>query len=233
MSRPLISVVIPILNEAERLPPLLDALAAERTLHEVIVVDGGSIDCGPELARNAGATVLVVGGGRGPQLVQGAEVATGLVLLFLHADCRFPRGGLNAIAGTLARAPHLVGGNFALTFDGDDRFSRWLTSFYAWIRRRGIYYGDSGVFVRRDAYAAIGGFRPLALMEDFEFIRRLERFGRTICLDEPALATSSRRFAGRHPIVIVMGWLRIHALFYLGVDSQRLADLYRSDRRGG
>ncbi|MEE8225733.1 MAG: hypothetical protein V3R30_02845, partial [Kiloniellales bacterium] len=88
------------------------------------------------------------------------------------------------------------------------------------------YYGDSGVFVRRDVYDALGGVRPIALMEDFDFTRRLERFGETCCIDEPPLITSSRRFEGRHPIQIVWGWLKIHALFYLNVSPNLLARMY-------
>ncbi len=115
-------------------------------------------------------------------------------------------------------------------FDGDTGFSRWLTGFYAWFRRHGLYYGDSGVFVRRDVYRALGGIGPIALMEDFEFTRRLERIGPTCCLEDPPLVTSSRRFEGRHPLAIVWGWSVIHALYYLKVSPVRLAQLY--DRRG-
>ncbi len=72
-----------------------------------------------------------------------------------------------------------------------------LDDFYARIRAKGVYYGDSGVFVRRSAYQALGGIPRLALMEDYDFNRRLERLGATLCIDEPPLVTSSRRFEGR------------------------------------
>ncbi len=96
----------------------------------------------------------------------------------------------------------------------------------------GLYYGDSGIFVRARIYRALGGIRPLAVMEDYDFSRRLERAGPTCCIAEPPLVTSSRRFHGRRPAAIVWGWLKIHALYHLGVAPARLARLYDSERRG-
>jgi hypothetical protein len=98
--------------------------------------------------------------------------------------------------------PKIIGGNFRLIFDGDTPFSRWLTEFYAWIRSVGLYYCDSGIFVRRSVYEDLGGFRPISVMEDLEFVSRLERFGWTCCIKDPPLITSSRRFERRHPLKI-------------------------------
>ncbi len=226
----MISVIIPTLNEGSNLPRLLEELQPEETAHEIIVVDGGSRDDTALVAREHGVKVILTAPGRGLQLRRGAEAASGDILLFLHADCRFSRGGLARIEAVLWSSPHLVGGNVRLVFDGNDGFSRWLTGFYAWFRGHGLYYGDSGVFVRRQTHDAIGGVRPIALMEDFDFTRRLERFGPTCCIEEPPLITSSRRFKGRHPVGIVWGWLKIHALYYLSVSPARLARLYDSGR---
>ena len=224
-----ISVIVPTLNEAKRLPDLLASLQRGDNGSEIIVVDGGSTDATLEAAERHGARCLTAPAGRGQQLAAGAAVARGEVLLFLHADCRFPDRGLAAIGDALS-SPDIVGGNFRLLFDGDDGFSRWLDRFYAWIRRRGFYYGDSGVFVRRHVYDALGGIRPIALMEDYDFNRRMEKHGPTCCIDDPPLLTSSRRFAGRSPVRIVAGWLAIHALFHLGMPPARLAKLYDSRR---
>jgi len=226
-----ITVVIPTLDEALRLEPLLAALAREPAPHEVIVADGGSADATRAVAEAAGAAVVVTPPGRGRQLRAGAARARGDVLLFLHADTRFPPGGLAAVERALVERPHCPGGNFRLLFDGEDDFSRWLEGFYAFIRARGFYYGDSALFVRRRVYDALGGIRPLALMEDYDFVRRLEAAGETCSIGEPPLVTSSRRFQGRHPAAIVAGWLVIHLLFHLGVDAEVLARLYDSRRR--
>jgi rSAM/selenodomain-associated transferase 2 len=227
----MITVIIPTLNEAENLSALLDRLLAEPGLHEIIVVDGGSEDGTQQVALSNGVHLIPSPTGRGPQLRNGAEAALGEILLFLHADCGFPEGGLHRIEDVLEKQPSVIGGNHELAFDGPDRFSRWLTGFYAWIRSHGVYYGDSGIFVRRQVFDQIGGIRPLELMEDFDFVRRMERHGETVCMDERPLVTSSRRFAGRRPVAIVWEWLRIHALYYLGVSPARLARLYNSERR--
>ncbi len=216
----MISVIVPTLNEAGNLPRLLADLSRQESFSEILVVDGGSEDDTVFLAREHGADVIHSAPGRGLQLRRGAAAATGDVLLFLHADSAFPVGGLARIETVLAASPQIVGGNFRLLFDGDSDFSRWLTGFYAWLRRHAIYYGDSGVFVRREAYRALGGLRSIALMEDYDFTRRLERLGETCCIEDPPLVTSSRRFHGRRPLQIVYGWLKIHALFHLGVSPE-------------
>jgi len=227
----MISVIIPTLNEAERLPRLISDLQRQTPGCEIIVADGGSRDGTVNAARALGATVVRSAPGRGQQLARGAGMAAGDVLLLLHADSTFPVGGLARIEERLAGSPHLVGGNFRLVFDGHDTFSRRLTRFYAWMRRRGLYYGDSAIFVRRPVYHALGGMRPVALMEDYDFTRRLEKAGPTCCIEDPPLVTSSRRFAGRQPLAIIWGWLKIHALYHLGVSPDRLARLYDSERR--
>jgi rSAM/selenodomain-associated transferase 2 len=227
----MISVIIPVLNEAERLSRLLGALDAGGAESEIIVADGGSADGTVAVARERGARVVATARGLGQQIAAGAAMATGEIFLFLHADTRFPPGGLARIEAQLATRPEAVGGNFRLLFDGGTGFDAWLNGFYAWIRARGIYYGDSGIFVRNDVYRCIGGMRAMALMEDHEFVRRLERAGETLCIDTPPLVTSSRRFAGRSPIAIVLGWLGIHALFHMGVSPDHLARIYYR-RRG-
>jgi len=227
----MISVIVPTLNEEAALPRLLAGLAGETPAPEIIVVDGGSDDATRRLARRTGARVVRAPPGRGRQLAVGAELASGDVLLFLHADSVFPRGGLRRIEESLAGDPVLVGGNFRLVFDGERPFSRWLTGFYAWFRKRGLYYGDSGIFVRAEVYRALGGFRPIALMEDYDFTRRLERAGPTCCILEPPLVASSRRFENRHPVAIFLGWLEIHALYHLGLPDRLLARHYRWQSR--
>jgi rSAM/selenodomain-associated transferase 2 len=223
-----ISVIIPTLDEADNLPRLLAALGNESAEHEIIVVDGGSRDGTFEIALEHRINALHARPGRGGQLCAGALRARGDVLLFLHADSIFPTGGLQRIEESLAGDPRLVGGNFRLVFDGASRFSKWLTGFYAQIRWLGFYYGDSGIFVRRRVYNSVGGFRPIALMEDWDFVRRLERSGKTCCIAEPALITSSRRFDGRRPVEIVYGWVKLHILYWLGVSPDRLAELYKT-----
>ncbi len=218
-----VSVIIPTLDEAEHLPSVVAALRRAPELHEIIVADGGSGDGTPALARALGAALVTSERGRGLQLRTGAARATGEILLFLHADSIFPSGGLAAIGAALDRDPRIPGGNFLTVFDGESGFARWLTGFYAWLRRFALYYGDSGIYVRRAVYERLGGFKPMPLMEDYDFVRRLERAGPTIRIDDPPLVTSSRKFAGRRPVAIFCGWSVVHLLYWFGVSPQRLA----------
>jgi len=221
-----ISVIIPTLDEAERIPSLVATLRGEPGLAEIIVADGGSADGTPAIAAALGARVIRSARGRGQQLRAGAAAASGEILLFLHADSVFPAGGLTALAAALDRDSAIPGGNFRVVFDGDSGFARWLTGFYAWLRHFALYYGDSGIFVRRAVYEAVGGFAPMPLMEDYDFVRRLERAGRTVRVECPPLVTSSRKFAGRRPMAIFWGWIVVHMLYWLGVAPERLARLY-------
>ena len=207
MTRPLISIVIPTLNEQAALSRLFNELDADGSASlEVIVSDGGSDDTTEFVARGAGAKVVTGPRGRGQQLATGARTARGDVIWFLHADSRLSPGTLGAIRAAVD-VDGACGGDFRLAFDGEDGFSRWLTGFYAWFQQRGLYYGDSGIFIRHDVLEKIG-FRPIALMEDYELSRRLERHRGTCCIDTPPMTTSSRKFANCHPVAIFFGWLK-------------------------
>ena len=235
-----VSVVIPILNEAAWLPALLETLQRETLPHEVIVVDGGSCDRSIDIARAYHCRVLTCEPGRGQQLHSGASVASGDVLLFLHADSQFPAGGLTCICQQLDANPDSPGGNFRLLFDSQqgaesdpnplvtDAFGQWLNGFYARIRTHGIYYGDSGIFVRRDCYRRLGGIQPISLMEDYDFVRKMEKMGSTICITEPPLVTSCRRFRGRRSSHIIWGWIWVHVMYYLNINPKIIANFYRS-----
>lgn len=226
MTGNLISVIVPVLNEEARIGPVIDQIRADGTApFEIIVADGGSTDGTAATAGKMNARVVIGSPGRGHQIAAGAANATGDILWFLHADSHVAPGSLAAIRHAVD-ADRKTGGNFRVIFDGASGFADWLTDFYAWFRRRGLYYGDSGVFIRREIYDGIGGMRPMALMEDYDFTRRMERFGGTCCIDDPALVTSSRKFESRKPLNIVLGWIKIHALYSLGVGPDRLARIY-------
>ena len=125
----------------------------------------------------------------------------------------------------------MVGGNFRLVFDHPD--AAWIERFYATIRAFGLFYGDSGVFIRRAVLESIGGVRPLALMEDYDLVRRMRAAGRIAQVRDPPLVTSARRFAGRGRLGILAGWVRIHLLYWAGLAPERLARIYDSERERG
>ena len=228
---PLVSVLIPTLDEARELPHLLDDLAALPGRWETIVADGGSCDATRQIAQQHASRprVVVHAGGRAAQLNAAAKVATGDVLLFLHADSRLPAGAYESL--TVAdQEPDVVGGNFALRFDdGRGRFERLLGAVYRLQRRHGLYYGDSSVWATRVAFDALGGYREIAIMDDYDFVRRLERLGATRCLPGPA-TTSARRWRAAGVPRTVFAWFVIRGLYVAGVSPDRLVRLYRAVR---
>jgi uncharacterized protein len=227
---PLVAVVVPVLEEARTLAATLDHLATLDGAFETIVVDGGSGDGTAEIARAhpLAPRVLVERGGRARQLNAGAAATRASLLCFLHADSRLPPDGIASLRAAL-RDPDLAGGNFALRFDGDDRFSRVLTMWYRVQRRAGVYYGDSTIWVRAATFAALGGYRELPIMDDYDFVRRLERHGRTACLPGPA-TTSARRWKAVGVPRTILSWVVIRWLWLAGVPAERLARLYRRAR---
>ena len=197
---------------------VLDHISADGSApYQIVLANGGSTHGTVSIARGHDAQVVSSPPGRGHQIAAGAADATSDILWFVHTDSKIAPGSLAEIQRTI-REGGKTGGNFRVVFDETDGFADWLTGFYAWFRRRGLYYDDSGVFIRRDVYDAIGGMQPMALMEDYDFTRRMERFGGTCCINAPPIVTSSRKFHGRKPIGIVLGWTKIHALCSLGVS---------------
>lgn len=222
---PALSVVLPALNEAPGIVAALEALASLRDGGvEVIVVDGGSTDRSVELATPLADRVIDAPRGRASQMNAGAAVARGGVLLFLHADTRLPEGAERLVAHAVAGDRRW--GRFDVQIEGR---SAWLPLVAAMMNRRsrltGIATGDQAMFVAREAFAAVGGFPDIPLMEDIELSRRLLRTGRPACL-KARVTTSGRRWEtqGVWRTILRMWWLRLR--FALGADPRRLAVEY-------
>ena len=225
-----ISIIVPTLNEQECITETLRSLQRLEGEKEIIVVDGGSNEETRSLACVQGAQVLSALPGRGLQMHAGALKATGDVLWFVHADTTPPVHALKEIRKHM-ESPLVVGGNFGLVFDGPSRAARQLTAIYPMLRILGLCYGDSGIFIRREAYDRIGGFRALSLFEDLDLLRRLRRAGRFVHLPCKIL-TSSRRFEQRDFALVWLHWTALQALYWCGISPNWLARWYRHIRRG-
>ena len=222
--RPRLSIIIPALDEARSIGATLDAASRVRGAAEVIVVDGGSADATPEVARERGARVVASARGRGAQMHAGALAARGEVFWFLHADTLAPPDAAERINEALAD-PRAVGGNFRVRFDGARRAARFLTWLYPRLRLLGLAYGDSAFFVRREAYERAGGFKPFPVFEDLELLRALRRQGRFAQADA-FVVTSSRRFERRSFALTFARWSLLQALYWLGVSPHALGRHY-------
>jgi rSAM/selenodomain-associated transferase 2 len=223
-----VSIIVPTLNEQTRISTTLRKLLQLAGGKEIAVVDGGSKDRTLELARAEGVRTINAPRGRGPQMHAGVMETTGDVLWFVHADTIPPREALEDIRMALAD-PEVVGGNFGLLFDGRSRAARQLTAIYPSLRRLGLCYGDSGMFVRREVYERIGGFRPLPLFEDLDLLRRLRRTGRFVHLPQ-RMVTSSRRFENENFILVWLQWTALQVLYWCGISPRILARWYRHMR---
>jgi rSAM/selenodomain-associated transferase 2 len=201
MAAPL-SVVIAVRNEAARLPLLLADLAAEGPLlREVLVVDGGSSDGSPALARLAGARVLTAAPCRGGQLAAGVAASEAPWLLLLHGDGRLPRGWATLLRHAMAEAEGVKGSDgagqawaFRLAIEGGGVGLR-LVEAAVTLRclLRQLPYGDQGLLLQRSLYERVGGMAPLPLMEDLDLVLRLRRQAR-IRLLPAALQVDGRRW---------------------------------------
>lgn len=228
---PWLTVVVPVLNEAESIGATLDAVRQLGPALELVVVDGGSADDTRLRAEAGGARVIAGPRGRGSQMAAGAAVAGGEVLWFLHADTLPPSDAATHIASALGD-PAVVGGNFEIRFDGDFAAARFLTWLYRHLALLGLRYGDSGYFVRRSDYEAVGGFRPYPIFEDLDLLRRLRKRGRFVRV--PAVVTtSSRRFRGRSFALVFAWWAVLQAFYWVGVSPVRLGRWYRHVRSPG
>lgn len=219
-----ISIVIPTFNEATTIRELAASLAGLSGVSEIIVVDGGSQDDTVRLARECGLRVIEAPRGRGPQMNAAAKLARGDVLLFLHADTRLPDGAPAMIESALGDA-NACGGNFNLVFDGNTRDARLLTKLYPLLRLGGMCYGDSAIFVRRDVFERLGGYRDYPIFEDCDLYRRMKRVGRFVRLKACA-TTSSRRFEGRFVRTFAL-WAAMQTGYWLGANPNWLNRVYK------
>lgn len=220
-----LSIVIPALNEAQRIGDLLADLAPLRAAGgEVLLVDGGSSDQTPALAASAVDRVLAAPRGRAAQMNAGARAARGEILWFLHADTRVPAGAAEALIAACEGGA--LWGRFDVRLSGRHPLLRVVERGMNWRSRlTGIATGDQGIFVRQDVFKRIGGFADLPLMEDIELSGRLRRQGRPACL-RPALVTSSRRWEDRGVVRTILLMWRLRLAYALGADAGHLARRY-------
>ncbi|KAA3612866.1 MAG: glycosyltransferase [Planctomycetota bacterium] len=223
------SAVVPVLNEERRLASCLQRLRRQTGGWQIIVVDGGSQDNTMEVARQAGADlILQTEGGRGRQLRLGAEAAQSDYLIFVHADTWLPEDADFWVTQTLQN-PKWSAGAFRVRHQGEDcgpisRLFLPILNFRS--RYASLPYGDQALFTRKEVYRQVGGMPEQELMEDLEFGKRLRKIG-PIRKIPAEVEVSARRF-GHRPWRSFLCWNLFPTLYALGVSPERLARWYGS-----
>ncbi|MFZ2651697.1 MAG: TIGR04283 family arsenosugar biosynthesis glycosyltransferase [Burkholderiaceae bacterium] len=222
-----ISLIVPVLNEAEGIAATLGELAALRAEGaELIVVDGGSSDATLNRCQGQADRILIAPRGRARQMNRGAAGAAGSVLLFVHADTRLPPGAGALVLQALESGRH-DWGRFDVVIEGRSKLFPLIAALMNWrSRMSGIATGDQAIFVRRKVFDALGGFADQPLMEDIELCKSLRRRGPPACIRQ-RVVTSGRRWerCGVWRTIFLM-W-RLRFLYWLGVSPQQLAKAYR------
>ena len=221
-----ISIIIPVLNEAEYIADTLLPLVSYRNQgHEVIVVDGGSNDATVSICEQYSDKVLSSDSGRAIQMNSGIAEATGDVLLFLHADTRLPDDALGGIIAAVEEG-HFWG-RFNVRLSGSHFMFRVIERMMN-LRSciTGVATGDQAIFVSRESIDIIGDYPRLPLMEDVVFSKRLRSLGWPACIRHQVI-TSSRRWEDKGVLSTVLLMWRLRLLFFLGMPAEKLAKQYQ------
>lgn len=223
-----ISVLVPAYNEALVIGTTLAHVRNVLAPHELLVGNSASTDATADIARPY-AQVITRQMSRGAILNQLASVATGDVLLFLHADTIIPQETGAAIEAALEN-PGVVGGAFRLRLDDPGRLARLIArSVNLRTTLLNTFFGDQALFVRREAFAHSGGFQDWSLMEDLEILRRLRRQGHLQVL-AAEVVTSARRHRSKGWVKTIGTVWGICLLNRCGVPAHMLVRLYKPQR---
>lgn len=222
----MLSIITPVLNEEENIPGFLAHIDALEGDIELIVVDGGSTDNTWTALKGAAGSfshrflLLSSPAGRGIQMNAGAHHAAGTVLLFLHVDCRVTPDAPEVISRALEREG-VIGGGFCHTFaSGDPLLS--LTSRFGNLlaARMQTFFGDFGIFIKKEAFSAIGGYEPLPYLEDVEFSRAARRHGRLVLVDRP-ISVSPRRYLRKGKYRLSAVYILVMLFNMVGIRPKR------------
>ncbi|MBO6792866.1 MAG: TIGR04283 family arsenosugar biosynthesis glycosyltransferase [Balneolaceae bacterium] len=220
----MISVIIPVLNEADGIVKQLQYLKKTAGNDvELLVVNGGSTDQTHELAIAEAARVIESPKGRAKQMNNGAKAANGEILYFLHADTIPPETWYSDIMNAVEKG--FDAGCCQLSFD----YNHPALKFYAWFTRFDVdmfRFGDQSLFVTRKLFRKTHGFdEKLIVMEDQEFVKTLKKSGAFVILNSK-VTTSARKYRKVGVYKLQLIFTVVLTMYYLGIDQQKIVDFY-------
>lgn len=196
----MISAIIVAYNEADYIQKIVRELAKQKYSgrYEIILADGGSTDETVSLIEDQHIEIVHCRKGRACQMNDAAKVAIGDILFFVHADMKLHHNTFSTIQEFIAQG--YAGGGFKNVFGSHNKkikkLGRWMnfrlfnTSEQS---DKGIFYGDNGIFVSRETFDKLGGFKEIEIMEDYEFSNRMRQEFNVIKIKKIPITVSARR----------------------------------------
>ena len=220
-----ISVIIPTLNEGQCISKLIDHLKVNggELLQEIVVSDAGSSDNTTSLAQSAGATTISCSRGRAIQMNDGAAIATGDILYFVHADCFPPPSFAEDICAEIRKGQQA--GCFRFKFNSTKRLLR-INAYCTRFKSLMFRGGDQSLFIRRDFFEEIGKFNEsLKIMEDYDLIRRIRKKSSFRIIPRKVIV-SARKYDTHNYLVVNLTNLIVFQMYRLGCSQDRMLKTY-------
>ncbi len=233
----MISVIILAYNEALLIEEIIAEIRKQKTNEaiEILLADGGSTDQTVALAAKQKVKIINSRKGKAMQLNDGAKAASGDVLFFVHADMQFSDQTLAVIKNHINKG--FDGGGFSNTFDQHNekikKFGVWLNFRFLNQKEqsdRGIFYGDNGIFVKKEVFEKLGGFKEIPIMEDYDFSVRMKKAFKVVKITEPKIVVSARRHVKAGFFKTRFQWVMIRKMYKWGVSPEWLANWYKDVR---
>ena len=235
MSEPKFSIIVPVLHEGARINSLiehLNRLDSDQS-GEIIVVDGSQEKDTLKAIHHKEVVKISSPKGRARQMNEGASVAKGEILVFLHADTELPVKALQKINSFIERSEY-VGGAFDLGIKSDKSVFKVISTFASFRSRLNrIPFGDQAIFIRKEYFNKIGGYKEIPLMEDVELMRRIKKYGKKICILPDRVRTSPRRWEREGVVYCTLRNWTLFTLYLLGVSPDKLVKFYSGSNPKG